>query len=127
MENITNTLPYKFEKTEFNCHFKFKRNDITITGHLPHINNKSASCIVAYETKKEFFGINLNSTHFDRFLDEPIEKVLNGVPMHHEFEGTVFVNFENFFGHFSKENFQSIIEGLTYITKLYNECKLKVQ
>ena len=87
----------------------------------------SASCIVAYETDKEFFGINLNSVHFDKFLSQPIEKVLNGIPMQHQFEGMVFVNFESFFGHFSKEDYQSIIEGLTYLTKLYNECNPRVQ
>ena len=127
MENRKNILPYKFEETQFNSHFKFKKNDITISGTLPHRENKSSSCIIVYETEKEFFGINLNSSHFDRFLNEPIHKVLNGVPMKDQFEGLVFVNFESFFGHFSKENFQNIIEGLTYLTKLYNECKNKVQ
>lgn len=51
MENTANILPYEFEITEFNSHFKFKKNDITVSGLLPHVNDKSASCIVAYETK----------------------------------------------------------------------------
>ncbi|WP_299183721.1 hypothetical protein [uncultured Aquimarina sp.] len=79
MENNISILPYQFEKTEFNNHFRFKKNNITISGSLPHKENKSSSCIVTYEAEKEFYGINLNSSHFDRFLNEPIHKVLNGV------------------------------------------------
>lgn len=126
MENKINLLPYELKETEFNNHFKFKRNDITISGSLPHIKNKSSSCIVAYETDDEFYGINLNHSHFDRFLTEPIEKVLNGVPMDGKFKDEIFVNFESFFGHFSKTNFISIVEGLSYFTKLYNKYKSKV-
>jgi len=120
-------LPFELEETEFNNHFKFKSNDITISGSLPHIENKSLSCIVAYETDKEFYGINLNSSHFDRFLIEPIEEVLNAVPMDGEFKDQVFVNFENFFGHFSKRDFSSIVTGLMYFTNLYNQYKLNLK
>lgn len=122
MENNTNILPYKLEETEYNNYFHFKKNDISISGSLPHVNNKSSNCIVVYETDKEFYGMNLNSNHFERFLTSPIQEVLNGIPLK-GFKGQIFVNFEGFFAHFSDTNFKSIVEGLTYFTKLYNQYK----
>ena len=126
MLTAPNILPYKFESNFEKGSFRFKKGDITISGILKYEEILECYSTTIYETKDQFYGMNLSTEHFEKFINSPIQEVINAIPMLGNDKGLIFVNFENFFGHFSKEDFESIIEGLTYLTKVYIEKKNKL-